>query len=109
MPAWLPWATAAFVALKALGTSSVAAAAVVSAMNLTVINFASGSSEIPGSHEGHAGRLDDRNRRPHRQYGRRGVERRAVAAPRRCRRPRASNDTEYGKFQNRRIEYQVMR
>jgi OmpA-OmpF porin, OOP family len=129
-------------ALRAIGTSGVSADTVVNAMNLAVINFATGSAEIsPDSQEvirqsadvlkrapagatveigGHtdntgnpAGNLTLSQSRA--ESVKAALVSAGVAPAMLATRgygdtkPRATNATEYGRFQNRRIEYTVVR
>jgi OmpA-OmpF porin, OOP family len=131
----------ALAALGALGTS-VSAATIVQAMNLAILNFATGSAEIPadsmdiirrsaeamkaapagttieiGGHTDNTG--DPASNLTLSQQRADAVKSALVAAgvPATMlaakgygdNRPRATNDTEYGRFQNRRIEYAVLR
>jgi outer membrane protein OmpA-like peptidoglycan-associated protein len=128
-------------ALGAIGTSGVTPDAVVKAMNLAVINFPSGSAEIPadgleiirksadaitrapkgstieiGGHTDSSG--DPAANLTLAQARANAVKAALVTAGVPAAmlttkgygdtRPRASNDTEYGRFQNRRIEYAVV-
>jgi OmpA-OmpF porin, OOP family len=128
-------------ALHAIGTSGVSPNAVVEAMNLAVINFPTGSAEIPademvvvresaeaikrapagarieiGGHTDNTG--DSSSNAALSQARAEAVKNALVAAGAPAdvlaakgygdTRPRATNDTEYGRFQNRRIEYAVV-
>ncbi len=130
-------------ALVALGTSGVTADAVVQAMNLAVINFSTGSAEIPpdsvdvirkagqaiqgaGSNSltieigGHTDNTGDPARNMTLSQARADAVKVALTvagAPAEIlttkgygdTKPRAMNDTEFGRFQNRRIDYTVVR
>jgi outer membrane protein OmpA-like peptidoglycan-associated protein/uncharacterized protein YidB (DUF937 family) len=129
-------------ALKAIGTSGVSPDAVVNAMNLAVINFASGSAEItpdslevirrsadalkgapPGTRVEIGGHTDNTGNPATNltlsQARADAVKTTLVAAGVSSEmlstkgfgdtKPRATNDTEFGRFQNRRIEYTVVR
>ena len=129
-------------ALIALGTSGATADAVVQAMNLAIINFETGSAEIPpdsvdvirrsamaiqampaGSRieiAGHTDNTGDPGANMTLSQRRADAVRSALvgkgAAPDVLTtrgygdsKPRAPNDTEYGRFLNRRIEYSVIR
>jgi outer membrane protein OmpA-like peptidoglycan-associated protein/uncharacterized protein YidB (DUF937 family) len=129
-------------ALDAIRTSAVTPTALVEAMNLAIINFPSGSAEIPSdSVEIIRKSADAMRRAPTRSIIEIGghtdntgdpagnltlSQARADAVKRALvdagvsasmlatkgygdTRPRATNDTEYGRFQNRRIEYAVVR
>jgi len=129
-------------ALTALGTSGATADAVVQAMNLAIINFESGSAEIPHDSKdvirrsamaikampagsrieigGHTDNTGDPGANMALSQRRADAVRSALvgngASPDVLTtsgygdsKPRASNDTEYGRFQNRRIEYSVIR
>jgi outer membrane protein OmpA-like peptidoglycan-associated protein len=125
-------------ALAALGTSGVAAPALVDAMNLAIINFPSGSAEIPSDSlnvirtsaeaikrapagtkieiAGHTDNTGDAASNMRLSQARSDAVKNAfVAAGVNAgmlttvgygdNKPRATNETEYGRFQNRRIEY----
>ena len=129
-------------ALKALGTSGVGRDALVSAMNLSVINFAVGSAAVPSDslpliresaaaikrapagtriaiagHTDNTGNPSDNLRLSQARAD--SVKNRLVAEGITAAmlsasgygdtRPRASNDSEQGRFQNRRIEYALVR
>jgi OmpA-OmpF porin, OOP family len=128
-------------ALRAVGTSGVSPNAVVQAMNLAVINFPTGSAEIPvdemevvresavaikraptgskieiGGHTDNTG--DPAANMALSQARADAVKNALVAAGAPAdvlatkgygdTRPRATNDTEYGRFKNRRIEYALV-
>lgn len=131
----------AMAALTALGSSTITADALVQAMNLMVINFASGSAEIPadsmelvrksadaikrapkgtkieiGGHTDNTGdaaanlKLSEARAEAVRSaLVSAGVEA-ATLMPRGYgdTKPRVTNDTEFGRFQNRRIEYALV-
>ena len=132
----------ALTALTAIGTTGVSADSLVHAMNLAIINFASGSAEIPADSVDIIRKSADAIRRAPdgttieirghtdntgdaaanltlSQHRAEAVKDALVAAGVRPEiltargygdtSPRASNDTEYGRFQNRRIEYTVTR
>jgi outer membrane protein OmpA-like peptidoglycan-associated protein/uncharacterized protein YidB (DUF937 family) len=125
-------------ALRAVGTSGVSPAALVDAMNLAIINFPSGSAEIPADGmeiirtsaqalkrapagtlieiRGHTDNTGDPAKNLSLSQARANAVRDALLAAGAPgvmltatgygdSKPRASNDTEYGRFQNRRIEY----
>ena len=129
-------------ALKAIGTSGVSPDAVVNAMNLAVINFATGSAEIsadsmevirqsadalkraPAGAKVEVGGHTDNTGNPASNLTlsqsradavRAALVSAGVPSDRLETRgygdtkPRATNATEYGRFQNRRIEYTVVR
>jgi outer membrane protein OmpA-like peptidoglycan-associated protein/uncharacterized protein YidB (DUF937 family) len=129
-------------ALRVLGTSGVAPAALVHAMNLSIINFPTGSAQIPPDSvivirtsaeaikrapggttieiAGHTDNTGDPAANLALSEARAEAVRNALVeagAPPAVlttkgygdSRPRASNDTELGRFQNRRIEYSVTR
>ncbi len=128
-------------ALGAIGTSGVSSDAIVRAMNLAVINFSSGSADIPADNMeiirksaeamkrapagstieigGHTDNTGDSAANLALSQARADAVRSAlvnagVSASMITTkgygdaRPRVSNDTEYGRFQNRRIEYAVV-
>jgi OmpA-OmpF porin, OOP family len=128
-------------ALGAIGTSGVAPDALVRAMNLAVINFRSGSAEIPTDSmaiirksaaamkraptdltieiRGHTDNMGDPVSNLSLSQARADAVKAALVnagVPATMlttngygdTRPRRSNDTEYGRFQNRRIEYAVV-
>ena len=128
-------------ALSAIGTSGVSPDAVVQAMNLAIVNFASGSADIaqdslevirksaeaikraPAAStveiRGHTDNTGDPSNNLRLSQVRADAVRSAliaagVPADRLTARgygdtqPRAANETEYGRFQNRRIEYAVV-
>jgi outer membrane protein OmpA-like peptidoglycan-associated protein len=125
-------------ALDAVGTSGASPDALVQAMNLAIINFPSGSSEIPADNmeiirrgaeairrapggstieiRGHTDSTGDPARNLALSQARADAVKAAfvaagvpasmlVANGYGDTRPRATNDTEFGRFQNRRIEY----
>jgi outer membrane protein OmpA-like peptidoglycan-associated protein/uncharacterized protein YidB (DUF937 family) len=129
-------------ALEAIGTSGVSPDSVVHAMNLGIVNFASGSAEIgtesaevlrksadaikrmpPGSKiriDGHTDNTGDAASNVALSQRRADAVKAALVSDGVSAvvlttkgygdtRPRASNDTEYGRFQNRRIEYSIAR
>ncbi len=129
-------------ALGAVGTSGTSPTAVVEAMNLAIINFPTGSSEIPAEHmeiirksaeaikyapagtvfeiDGHTDNTGDPTANVALSQARAEAVRDALvangvsAAALTTRgygdmKPRATNDSEFGRFQNRRIEYIVIR
>ncbi len=128
-------------ALGAIGTSGVSSDAIVRAMNLAVINFSSGSADIPADNMeiirksaeamkrapagstieigGHTDNTGDSAANLALSQARADAVRSAlvnagVSASMITTKgygdtkPRVSNDTEYGRFQNRRIEYAVV-
>jgi outer membrane protein OmpA-like peptidoglycan-associated protein/uncharacterized protein YidB (DUF937 family) len=128
-------------ALGTIGTSGVSTGAVVEAMNLAIINFPSGSAEIPADSTeiirrsaeairrapagsrieigGHTDNTGDAARNLALSQARAESVKNALVtagAPASAlstkgygdTRPRARNDNEYGRFQNRRIEYAVL-
>jgi outer membrane protein OmpA-like peptidoglycan-associated protein/uncharacterized protein YidB (DUF937 family) len=127
--------------LGAIGTSGVSSDTVVQAMNLAIINFASGSTEIPTENieiirraaeaitrtptavtieiGGHTDNTGDRARNLALSQARAEAVKNVLvsagvpAATLTTRgygdtQPKATNDTEYGRFQNRRIEYRIV-
>ncbi len=129
-------------ALTALGSSAVTGAGAVQAMNLSVINFATGSAELPadsaalirGSADalkhlpagtqieigGHTDNTGDAASNLKLSEARAAAVQNALVAngaPAAMltikgygdTKPRASNDSEYGRFQNRRIEYTLIK
>ena len=129
-------------ALGAIGTSGASADSIVSAMNKAIINFPSGSAEIPadtmsvirksaevlkrapagtrievGGHTDNTGdplrnRVLSQRRADAVVNALTGAGAPALVLTAKGygdSRPRATNDTEYGRFQNRRIEYAVIR
>lgn len=132
--------TKALAALGAIG-STFSADAFTKAMNLSVINFSTGSAEIPAASQaliaraaevlkaapagtvieigGHTDNVGDAGANVTLSEARANAVRQAlvgagvnsavvVAKGYGASRPVASNDTEYGRFRNRRIEYSVM-
>jgi outer membrane protein OmpA-like peptidoglycan-associated protein/uncharacterized protein YidB (DUF937 family) len=128
-------------ALDAIGTSGVSADALVDAMNLAVINFSTGSAEIPADSAevmrrsaaaikrapagskieigGHTDNTGDAASNMALSQKRADAVRSALIADGVSAgvlttrgygdtRPRATNATEFGRFQNRRIEYAVI-
>ena len=127
-------------ALRAVGTSGVTPDALEQAMNMAIINFPSGSAEIPADSmeiirtsaeaikrapggstieiRGHTDKSGDPARNMELSQARANAVKDALVAAGAPAdvltatgygdtRPRATNDTEYGRFQNRRIEYVV--
>jgi outer membrane protein OmpA-like peptidoglycan-associated protein/uncharacterized protein YidB (DUF937 family) len=128
-------------ALAAIGTSGVAPDALVRTMNVSIINFPSGSAEIPSENmeiirksagaiaragagttieiAGHTDNTGDPAKNLALSQARADAVKQALVgagAPAASlvtrgygdTQPRASNNTEYGRFQNRRIEYSVV-
>ncbi len=128
-------------ALRAVGTSGVSPNTVVEAMNLSIINFSTGSAEIPADEmvvvresaqalrrapagsrieiAGHTDNTGDSATNMALSQARAEAVKNALVASGAPAdvlaakgygdtRPRATNDTEYGRFQNRRIEYAVV-
>jgi OmpA-OmpF porin, OOP family len=128
-------------ALDAIGTSGVSADALVHAMNLAVVNFSTGSAEIPADSAeiirrsaaaikrapaglkieigGHTDNTGDSASNMALSQSRADAVRRALIADGVTAgvlttrgygdtRPRATNATDFGRFQNRRIEYTVL-
>ena len=95
-------------ALSALGaiTSEATPEVVVQAMNLSVINFATGSDQLPAESGEVIRRLADAIKRS--PAGSRTARQTPEGEGHGDTRPRATNDTEFGRFQNRRIEYAVI-
>jgi flagellar motor protein MotB/uncharacterized protein YidB (DUF937 family) len=126
--------------LGAIGTSGVSNGALVEAMNLAIINFPTGSAEIPAENVeiirksaevimrapaapaieigGHTDNTGDASRNMALSQARADAVRevlvgagvpaeRLIARGYGETRPKATNDTEYGRFQNRRIEYSI--
>jgi OmpA-OmpF porin, OOP family len=131
----------ALAALAAVGTSAVTADTVVRAMNLAIINFPTGSAEIPSDVTeiirrsadaikrvpagskieigGHTDNTGDAAANMGLSQARADAVRHAlvaagvpaetlVAKGYGASSPRATNDTEFGRFQNRRIEYALI-
>jgi OmpA-OmpF porin, OOP family len=128
-------------ALRSVGTSGVSPNAVVSAMNLAVINFPTGSAQIPSDEMvvvresamaikrapagskieigGHTDNTGDSAANIALSKARADAVKNALVAAGAPAdvlatkgygdtKPRATNDTEYGRFQNRRIEYALV-
>jgi outer membrane protein OmpA-like peptidoglycan-associated protein/uncharacterized protein YidB (DUF937 family) len=126
--------------LGAIGTSGVSNGALVEAMNLAIINFPTGSAEIPAENieiirksaevilrapaaptieiGGHTDNTGDVSRNIALSQARADAVRdvlvsagvpaeRLIARGYGDTRPKTTNDTEYGRFQNRRIEYSI--
>jgi outer membrane protein OmpA-like peptidoglycan-associated protein/uncharacterized protein YidB (DUF937 family) len=132
----------AVTALKALGTSGVAPDAVVHALNLAIINFPTGSAEIPADSRpvllaaatsmkampagsmieigGHTDNTGEASANVVLSQQRADAVKTALVSDGvsasmlttkgyGSSRPRATNESDYGRFQNRRIEYVVVR